>query len=132
MSTRRGLSRRAFVGGAGAIAASLGAGVTGAASQQSLELAEARRDELISLLSDMIRVQSLSGESGADAQQVVKDYLGRLPYRVEESADRPSRYAQHPEYMTPNPPGDGPFINVVGWPEKSAGKQYAMFSQRTS
>lgn len=128
MSTRRGLSRRAFVGGAGAIAASLGAGVTAAASQQSLELAEARRDELIALLSDMIRVQSLSGESGADAQQVVKDYLGRLPYRVEESADRPSRYAQHPEYMTPNPPGDGPFINVVGWPEKSAGKQYAMFS----
>jgi acetylornithine deacetylase/succinyl-diaminopimelate desuccinylase-like protein len=30
--------------------------------------------------------------------------------------------------MTPNPSGDGPFTNVVGWPKKQKGKQYAMFS----
>jgi acetylornithine deacetylase/succinyl-diaminopimelate desuccinylase-like protein len=30
--------------------------------------------------------------------------------------------------MIPNPPGDGPFVNVVGWPLQASQRQYAMFS----
>ncbi|MDZ7647344.1 MAG: M20/M25/M40 family metallo-hydrolase [Cytophagales bacterium] len=30
--------------------------------------------------------------------------------------------------MPPDPAGDGPFVNVVGWPQKSKGKQFAMFA----
>jgi acetylornithine deacetylase/succinyl-diaminopimelate desuccinylase-like protein len=95
---------------------------------RALALAESRRNELTTLLSDMIRIRSLSGESAEDAQSVVKTYLADLPYRIEESADRPSQYKDHPEYMSPNPPGDGPFVNVVGWPRNSQSRQFAMFS----
>jgi acetylornithine deacetylase/succinyl-diaminopimelate desuccinylase-like protein len=95
---------------------------------EALALAEERRSELLDLLAAMIRIKSLSGESAAAAQGVVKDYLGKLPYRIEESADRPSRFEKHLEYMPPNPPGDGPFVNVVGWPQRAAGRQYAMFA----
>lgn len=124
------LSRRGFVNAAGALAMSTALPPIAQAvpANRALALAENRRPELMALLSDMIRIRSLSGESAADAQAVVKAYLARLPYRVEESADRPSRYEDHPEYMPPNPTGDGPFINVVGWPEKSRGRQFAMFS----
>lgn len=97
-------------------------------SNKALELAEKHRKELIDLLEKLIRVQSIQGESAANAQQVVKEYLSKLPYRIEESADRPSLYKDHPEYMTPNPAGDGPFTNIVGWPKKQKEKQFAMFS----
>jgi acetylornithine deacetylase len=118
------LSRRQFVGGAGALLASAGA----TADSRIVALAGDRRDELVALLSSMIRVRSLSGESAADAQQLVKDYLADLPYRIEESADRPSRYENHAEFMPPNPPGDGPFVNIVGWPETGSASRSAMFS----
>ncbi len=97
-------------------------------SNKALKLAEKYKDELMQLLQGLIRVQSISGESASEAQQVVRSYLKDLPYRIEESTDRPSLYTGHPEYMTPNPPGDGPFTNVVGWPEKDADKRFAMFS----
>jgi acetylornithine deacetylase/succinyl-diaminopimelate desuccinylase-like protein len=93
-----------------------------------MSLAEARRDELLQLLSDLIRVRSLSGESATAAQAVVKSYLSGLPYRIEESADRPSRYQQNAEYMPPIPAGDGPFVNVVGWPKQVSDHRFAMFS----
>jgi acetylornithine deacetylase/succinyl-diaminopimelate desuccinylase-like protein len=97
-------------------------------SNKALKLAEKYREELINLLEKLIRVQSIQGESAANAQRVVKEYLSKLPYRIEESADRPSRYKDHHEYMTPNPAGDGPFTNIVGWPKKQKEKQFAMFS----
>ncbi|MEQ9301031.1 MAG: M20/M25/M40 family metallo-hydrolase [Cyclobacteriaceae bacterium] len=97
-------------------------------SNKAMKLAEKYADELLQLVQDLIRVQSISGESAANAQGVVKDYLSKLPYSIDESADRPSLYQDHPEYMTPSPAGDGPFVNVVGWPKKNKGKQYAMFS----
>ena len=124
------MSRRKFVRTAGALAAasSLPGIATAISPGDALQMAQNRRAELVELLSDLIRVQSLSGESAASAQMIVKNYLASLPYQVEESADRPSRYEQHPEYMPPNPRGDGPFVNVVGWPENNAGKQFAMFS----
>ncbi len=130
MKTTKGLSRRTFVAGASAVAtaAAMPNNALAVPSGDALRLAESRRGEMITLLTDMLRVQSLSGESAADAQAIVKSYLGNLPYRIDESADRPSRYQDHAEYMPPNPPGDGPFINVVGWPENPSGKQYAMFS----
>ena len=93
-----------------------------------MKLAEARRAELVELLSALVRVQSLSGESAADAQDVVTAYLADLPYRIDQSRDRPSRYDAHAEYMPPNPPGDGPFVNVVGWPTGASPERYAMFS----
>ncbi len=130
MTIKNRLSRRAFVAGASAVATTAAINDTAMAvpSADALRLAERRREELVALLIEMIRVQSLSGESASDAQAIVKAYLGKLPYRIEESADRPSRYQDHAEFMPPNPPGDGPFINVVGWPENASGKQYAMFS----
>lgn len=97
-------------------------------SNKALKLAQKHRKELVTVLEKLIRVQSIEGESAADAQQVVCDYLSKLPYRIEESQDRPSRYQDHPEYMTPSPAGDGPFTNVVGWPKEQKGKQFAMFS----
>jgi acetylornithine deacetylase len=97
-------------------------------SNEALQIAEEYRAELLDLLQDMIKVQSIGGESAANAQKVVKDYLKKLPYRIDESADKPSIYEDHPEYMTPNPAGDGPFINVVGWPEQQSKTAFAMFS----
>lgn len=123
-----GISRRTFVGTTSAMTLSALAGAHAMPSPAALTLAEDRREELVELLSGLIGVKSLSGESAAEAQKLVKSYLADLPYRVEESADRPSRYSGHAEYMTPSPAGDGPFINVVGWPKESPGRQYAMFS----
>ena len=121
-------SRRGFLKAAGAATVAGTAAAAAIPGAEALALANARRDELIDLLSALIRVQSLSGETAEAAQQVVIDYLERLPFRVEQSADRPSRYVEHAEYMTPNPPGDGPFVNVIGWPGQSAEKRFAMFA----
>lgn len=120
------ITRRRFIAVSGAVATTVGASLS--ADERIVSLANSRRDELTDLLSALVRVQSLSGESAEDAQQVVKDYLRDLPYRIEESADRPSRYEDHAEYMPPNPPSDGPFVNVIGWPENPSGRQSAMFS----
>ncbi len=95
--------------------------------RQALAAAESRREDLIGLLSDLIRIRSLSGESGDVAQGVVMDYLSALPYAVEESRDRPSDYEDHPEYMPPSPAGDGPFSNVVARPTV-VGSRYALFA----
>jgi acetylornithine deacetylase len=120
------ISRRQFTLATGAIAAANM--VPLAADESVVALANSRRAELIDLLSALIRVQSISGESAGDAQKVVKDYLRDLPYHIEESADRPSLYESHPEFMPPNPQGDGPFINIIGWPEQRIAKVSAMFS----
>lgn len=123
------VSRRTFVAGATAAAAALTLPGTSQAmnSSDAMALAESRSDELLDLLTTMIRVRSLSGESGAAAQEVVTAYLAGLPYRVEASEDRPGRYREHAEFMDPDPPGDGPFVNVVGWPTRDAGR-HAMFA----
>ncbi|WP_027076035.1 M20 family metallopeptidase [Maribacter antarcticus] len=97
-------------------------------SNKALKLAEKHRKELIDVLEKLIRVQSIEGESAANAQKVVSDYLSKLPYRIEESEDQPSHYEEHPEYMAPSPAGDGPFVNIVGWPKKQGSQQFAMFS----
>ena len=124
------LSRRGFVAGAGAVSWTLAAPqmTSSMPSDNAVALAEKCRPELQELLLSMIRVKSLSGESAADAQELVKAYLSELPYSVSESADRPSRYESHAEYMHPSPAGDGPFINVIGRPKNASGRQYAMFS----
>lgn len=120
------LSRRRFLGATGAAALSLAAALP--AQAEALRLAQSRRDELVNLLSDLIRVRSQSGETAGAAQRVVSSYLAGLPYRIEESADRPSEYLEHAEFMQPNPPGDGPFVNLVGWPERTAAPRFALFS----
>ena len=101
------------------------AGTIGAA--EAMAMAEARRGELVELLSRLIRVQSLSGEAGDVAQGIVTDYLAKLPYDVQASRYRPSDYTGHAEYMPPNPPGDGPFTNVVARPTES-GSRHALFA----
>lgn len=131
----RGMTRRKMLGSTaiGALALPwMSAGQLFAADgslgpAEALAMAEARRAELVDLLSRLINVRSLSGESGDVAQGVVMDYLSSLPYSVEESRDRPSDYADHAEYMPPNPPGDGPFTNVVARP-KNGGSRYALFA----
>ena len=99
-----------------------------AASSKALDLAETKRDELISLLSQLISIRSQTGESAEEAQLLVNKYLSNLPYKIEKSLDRPSLYQNHPEYMPPNPPSDGPFVNLVGWPEKNMRATSAIFS----
>ncbi|MBT8298984.1 MAG: M20/M25/M40 family metallo-hydrolase [Maribacter sp.] len=132
MKNQNKISRRKFVGTTATAMAMMPAlpmlgNIT--PTHKSLRLAEEYRDELLDLLKNLVRIRSISGESAADAQRIVKDFLADLPYRIEESADQPSLYKDHPEYMPPSPPGNGPFINVIGWPKKK-GKdlQYAMFS----
>ncbi len=131
MKNNKGISRRKFISGASSLAmmTAIPGFAQPAPSNRSMKLAESHREELLTLLKDMVRVKSLSGESAAEAQNVVKKYLERLPYRIEESNDQPSRYKDHPEFMPPSPAGDGPFVNVVGWPTKNKNKkQFAMFA----
>ena len=124
------VTRRRFMHAAGAVAltTTLPNATHALPSSEAISLAEARRDDLLQLLSELVRVRSLSGESATAAQAVVKSFLSGLPYRIDESDDRPSRYVKHAEYMPPNPAGDGPFVNVVGWPKQASDQQFAMFS----
>ncbi len=125
-------SRRGFLGATGAVAAACvadtSASMAATPADEAFELASERRAELEELLERLIRVKSLSGESAADAQAIVKEFLNDLPYRIDESADRPSRFEAHAEYMPPNPAGDGPFINVVGRPIERRAGNHAMFA----
>ena len=75
-----------------------------AASSSALDLAEKKRPELIGLLDQLVSIRSQTGESAEVAQKLVSDYLNDLPYRIDQSKDRPSQYQNHPEYMSPNPP----------------------------
>lgn len=123
------ISRRKFISSTSALAMITAFPGFSQPTDKVLKIAESYRGELLTLLKDLIRVRSLSGETAADAQAVVKAYLLKLPYRVEESEDRPSQYENNPEYMPPDPPSDGPFVNLVGWPtKKNKGKQFAMFA----
>lgn len=135
MTDRRNkLSRRTFIGASAASAGLLNAGMLNAAlaspmqPSEALQMAKGSRDELIALLSRMIRVRSHTGETAEAAQAIVADYLADLPYRVESTADRPSHFENHSEYMPPSPPSDGPFINVVGHPKSGNGKNIALFA----
>jgi len=123
------LTRRQFVVAGGALASSAVLPArAGIAGDEAMALANARRDELVEILSRLIRVRSQSGESAEAAQAVVQEYLRKLPYRIEVSADRPSEYAEHDEFMPPSPAGDGPFVNVVGWPDGPSANGYGLFS----
>lgn len=135
MTDRRDtLSRRTFLGASAASAGLLNAGMFNAAlaspmqASEALQLANESRDELVALLARMIRIRSHTGETAEAAQAVVADYLSALPYRVESTADRPSHFENHSEYMPPSPPSDGPFINVVGHPNSGNGKNIALFA----
>ena len=70
-------TRRGFVGatGAAAITSVLPVSASAVTGAEAMSLAEARREELVDLLASLIRVQSLSGESAADAQKLVRAYL---------------------------------------------------------
>lgn len=119
-------ARRRLVTAIGAGALFGGLPLRGRARPDVLAAAKAREGELIDLLRELVRVRSLSGEPASDAQQIVKRHLRELGFDIEESADRPSDYVEHPEYMPPNPPGDGPFVNVVGVPPTAA--RHALFA----
>ena len=130
-------TRRTFLGAAaaGTTAWSLGRAQMGKSTdfasitaKEALAMSRQRRTELVELLSRLIAVRSHSGESAEAAQEVVKDYLAKLPYRVESSADKPSRFSEHAEFMTPDPPGDGPFVNVVARPRGGPGGRLALFA----
>ncbi|MEM9207947.1 MAG: M20/M25/M40 family metallo-hydrolase [Pseudomonadota bacterium] len=125
----RGTSRRTFIQASAAGVLGLGGSAAGASLsvEEAVSLADSRRRELVDLLMRLVRIRSQSGETAESAQAVVREYLGTLPYRIEESADRPSRFVDHPEYMPPNPPGDGPFVNLVGHPTGPRAR-HAMFS----
>lgn len=95
---------------------------------QALALAQARKPELIGLLTRLVATRSLSGESAQEAQRVVMDHLAALPYTIEASADAPSAFAQHAEYMPPVPAGDGPFINVIAQPRAQSPARFGLFA----
>jgi acetylornithine deacetylase len=102
-------------------------GSTGATSD-ALALAETYRGDLTDLLSSLVSIRSHSGESAEAAQEVVADFLSELSYDVESSRDVPSRLADHIEFMPPNPPGDGPFVNIVGHPPEAAATPIGIFA----
>ena len=119
----RAMTRRAFgrAGGVGLAWAMSPLGARAFAAGQavgpdSIALAESHREDLRRLLMSLVAIRSHPGEPAAEAQRVVVDFLEPMTYRVEVSGDVPSRLADHPEFMPPNPPGDGPFVNVVGHP----------------
>ena len=130
------LTRRTLLQlGAGAAAWSLtgqpqpaGAATQSGPAGRALALAEARRQELLDLLTRLVSIRSHSGETAEAAQAEVARYLEQQGYRAESSADRPSRFADHPEFMPPNPPGDGPFVNVIGRPPDGPGRDLALFA----
>jgi len=128
--TRRSLLRAGGTGLALALgpSAGLATGMGPGITQDTLALAERYRDDLMSLLSSLVSIRSHSGESAAEAQEVVAAYLSRLSYRVEPSRDMPSRLADHIEFMPPNPPGDGPFVNIIGHPPEGLATQIGMFA----
>ncbi len=95
---------------------------------QALVLAQARKAELVDLLTRLVSIRSVSGESAEAAQRAVADYLAALPYSVESSADRPSAFVRHAEYMPPVPSGDGPFVNVVAEPRTQRHAKFALFA----
>lgn len=97
-------------------------------AEEALSMAQQRREELIELLSRLVSIRSQSGEAAASAQNVVKEFLANLPYAVEDSADRPSLFAAHAEFTPPDPPGDGPFVNVVARPQAGPGSQLVLFA----
>ena len=128
--TRRSFQRTAALAAAG-VALPAGAGVwarPGAAQGQAFAAAQQKREELIDLLEALVAVRSHSGESAAEAQEIVLRFLEQLPYRIERSEDVPSRLSEHPEFMPPNPPGDGPFINVVARPADGVGTPFGIFA----
>jgi len=124
------VSRRSFVAATGLLATGLSTSPAFSAvvAPAAIAAAEERRPQLMGLMRRLVEIQSLSGESADDAQDVVREFLSELPYRIEASEDRPGRYVDHPEYMPPNPPGDGPFTNVLGWPTTARRGQAAMFA----
>jgi acetylornithine deacetylase len=128
--TRRSFQRSAALAAAGvALPTGVGAWSTrGAAFRQTVDAARQRRDELVDLLESLVAVRSHSGESAAAAQDLVMRFLEPLPYRIERSEDVPSRLSEHPEFMPPNPPGDGPFINVVAQPNEGTGAPFGIFA----
>jgi acetylornithine deacetylase/succinyl-diaminopimelate desuccinylase-like protein len=130
------LSRRTLLqNGAGAALWTLAGrtvltGSTGQAAiaNKALAMAEDRRQELVELLTRLVAIRSHSGETAEAAQAEVVRYLEQHGYRAEQSADRPSRFADHAEFMPPNPPGDGPFVNVIGRPRDGLGRELALFA----
>ncbi len=122
------LSRRGFVGGALAGVALTANGAPLLSSMLSTQAVGKYRGQLVELLSALVRIRSLSGESAQAAQAKVSNWMSDLPYVIEESADRPSLYRDHAEFMDPNPPGDGPFTNIVARPKNNSGAPIALFS----
>jgi len=96
--------------------------------QQAMSLAQARRGELVELLSQLVAQRSHSGESARSAQQVVLDYLSTLPYEIDCSFDSPSTLSAHEEFMPPLPEGDGPFVNVLARPLRRRESHSALFA----
>jgi acetylornithine deacetylase len=94
----------------------------------ALAAAQARRPELLQLLSELVAMRSHSGEAADEAQQVVAGWLRDIGYSPEISRDSPSRLAAHPEYMPPNPAGDGPFVNVIGVPGERRAAPVGVFA----
>lgn len=131
------MNRRELLGVGGAsLAMALGplarpamsAGGANSPTSDALVLAERYRGDLTDLLSSLVSIRSHSGESAEEAQKVVASYLARLSYRIESSNDVPSRLASHPEFMPPNPPGDGPFVNIIGHPPEARTTPLGLFA----
>jgi len=119
MQTRRTFLSTGAAGAAGLVAATTwpardaGAAQAPLAAQDALRLAEGRRAELVDLLSRLVTVNSPLGESAAEGQQMVADYLRTRGYAPDLVVDDPTRYVSHPDYMAPAVPYPAPATNLV-------------------
>jgi acetylornithine deacetylase len=117
--TRRHFLSQSAAGAAGLIAATafdrhgILAAQAPLSSQDALRLASARREELVALLSRLVTVSSPLGESAAEGQQMVADYLRTRGYTPDLVVDEPTRYVSHPDYMAPAVPYPAPATNLI-------------------
>ena len=124
--TRRELL--AIAGGCG-LAATRWAEAAQTGAERALELAQARRDELVELLSALVAIPSPVGTPAEEAQDYLARYLIDQGYGVEVTSDDPLDYASDPEFMPPGDALSGPAVNVIGEPRfRGAAPRLALFA----
>ena len=85
-----------------------------------------RREEAITLLSELVAAPSSVGTSGLQAQHAVARYLRKAGYSPCYTTDTPEHHVNHEEYTAPRP-GEIP-VNLVAVPPDLSGTRLALLA----